>query len=418
MNLLNNDIIFLIIIAVTVLFFIFYQKTFIKRRFKKAAVKMAAEYQVIENTKKELETVRNALSKEKENLNVEKKKGEEKNRKTWQMSEAIYKEKAIIASENEKLLKEKEKLLKEKENLENEKKKFEVKNKKLWSQSIAIFKEKDKIEALKKDIEEKHHNVTESIRYAKRIQEAILPPSELMKNLLPDSFVLYKPKDIVSGDFYWIETSRVKKPESGKEKEIVLFSVVDCTGHGVPGAFMSIFGYNLLNQAIDEHNLTKPSEILDFLSHGVMKKLRLHSEEIIVTDGMDLMLCAYHRDEMKLEYAGVHNPLYLVRGEELIPFKADQHAIGDPYEDEFTGYSNYEIDLQKGDIIYIFSDGYCDQFGGPQRRKFMSKNLRDTLLGLKGLTMESQKAKLDLILNDWKGEIEQVDDITIMGIKI
>jgi len=351
------------------------------------------------------------LQKEKENLESEKKKSEEKNRKTWAMSEAIYKEKALVASENEKLLREKEKL-------ETEKKKFEEKNRKLWNQSIAIFKEKDRIEVLKKEIEEKHHNVTESIRYAKRIQETILPSSELTKHLFPESFVLYKPKDIVSGDFYWIETAKVQNPESGEEKEIILFSVIDCTGHGVPGAFMSIFGFNLLNQAMDEHNLTKPSEILDFLSNGVMKKLRLHSEEIIVKDGMDLMLCAFHPDRMKLEFAGVHNPLYLIRGEELIQYKADNHAIGEPFNNEFTGYTNYEIPLQKGDIVYVLSDGYCDQFGGPQKRKFMSKNLRDTLISLKGLSMEDQKTKLTQILQDWMGEIEQYDDITIMGIKI
>jgi serine phosphatase RsbU (regulator of sigma subunit) len=410
MSLLNQYIITLFIITAIVICFIFYQKIYIKRKLKKTTGKLKAQFQEIENTKQYLDGLRIVILKEKESIEVEKKRGEEKNRKTWQMSEAIYKEKEIVTSENEKLLKEKEKL-------ENDKKKFEEKNKKLWNQSIAIFKEKDRIEILKKEIEEKHHNVTESIQYAKRIQETILPSSDLTKHLFPESFVLYKPKDIVSGDFYWIETCIVQNPDTGKEKEIVLFSVIDCTGHGVPGAFMSIFGFNLLNQAIDEHNLRKPSEILDFLSHGVMKKLRMHSDETIVKDGMDLMLCAFHRDEMKLEFAGVHNPLYLIRGEELIQYKAGKHAIGEPFGNEFAGYTNNLIDLQKGDIVYVFSDGFCDQFGGPEGRKFLSKNFRETLLELRSLTLENQKAKLDLVLNDWMGKTEQCDDITVMGIK-
>ncbi|HBX49799.1 MAG TPA: hypothetical protein DEH02_01890 [Bacteroidales bacterium] len=343
---------------------------------------------------------------EKKKMEEEKKKFEEKNKKMWTMNEAVYKEKKKVDEENEKLLKEKEKL-------EAEKKKFQEKNKKLWDQSLAIHKEKERIDVMRKEIEEKHHNVTESIRYARRIQRAILPPDEIRKQWLPESFVLYRPKDIVSGDFYWIE-----KVEADDDDEIILFSAVDCTGHGVPGAFMSIFGFNLLNQALDEHNLKKPAEILDFLSNGVMKKLRMHNEETVVKDGMDLMLCAFHKNKMKLEYAGVHNPLYIVRGEELIQLKADKHAIGDPYEDDFTGYNNYEFTLEKGDQIYVFSDGFCDQFGGPQRRKFMSKNFRETILSMRNLSMAEQRAKLKQVLEDWRGDIEQYDDITVMGVRV
>jgi len=363
----------------------------------------------VENGKFELEELQEILTKDRTDFETEKKKNEEKNRKVWQMSEAIYIEKERVEADNEALQKEKLKL-------ESEKKKFEEKNKKLWSQSIAIFKEKDRIELLKKDIEEKHHNVTESIRYAKRIQEAILPSAELTRHLLPQSFILYKPKDIVSGDFYWIESAN--NNDSDNPEETVLFSVVDCTGHGVPGAFMSIFGFNMLNQALDEHNLTRPSEIIDFLNNGVSRKLRMHNDDSSVKDGMDLVLCAFHKNRMKLEYAGVHNPLYLVRGDELIQFKADKHSIGDPFNEEFPAYNNYEIELQKDDMVYIFSDGLNDQFGGPEKRKFMSKRLRETLLEIRHLSMEHQKTELASILDSWMEGTEQNDDITLMGVKI
>lgn len=411
MNLLNNDLLFVIIIIVLILLLVLAQRNVFNKRPGKTTGKPDDEFQAVAAAKIALETEKNDLKAEKEIIEAEKKKSEEKNRKTWQMSEAIYKEKAIVASENEILLKEKEKL-------ESEKKKFEEKNKKLWNQSIAIFKEKDKIEVLKKDIEEKHHNVTESIRYAKRIQEAILPASELLRGLFSEYFVFYRPKDIVSGDFYWVESLAAENPETGKEDEIVLFAVVDCTGHGVPGAFMSIFGFNLLNQALDEHKLTRPSEILDFLSMGVLKKLRLHSDDATVQDSMDLIMCAFHRHSMKLEFAGVHCPLYHVRGDELVQYNTDKQSIGDTFEEGFTGYTNYEIDLLKGDIIYIFSDGFCDQFGGPQRRKYLSKNFKETIFGLRILPMDSQKERLSSILEEWKGDLEQIDDITVMGIKI
>lgn len=418
-------------------------------RYNNSLKRLSATMAKIENEKKnalENNKVHQAdlsnISDEKRKFEEEKKKFEEKNRKLWQMNEAVYKEKKKVDEENEKLLQAKEKL-------ENEKKKFEEKNKKLWNQSIAIHKEKERIDILRKEIEEKHHNVTESIRYAQRIQRAILPPAEVMKQLLPDSFVLYRPKDIVSGDFYWVESTAnheastehtfayieparseqgrtvemeqsrtIRSGENPSGENIVLFSVIDCTGHGVPGAFMSIFGHSLFNQATDEHRLVRPSDIMNFINSGVMKQLRVQTEGDVVKDGMDLVVCALHKEKMLLEFSGVHNPLYLVRGDELIQYKTDKQAIGEPYEDGFTGYTNITVPLEKGDIIYIFSDGFCDQFGGQQKRKFMSKNFRETLLGMRTLTMENQRAKLELILDDWRGSIEQYDDITVMGVKM
>ncbi|MBI4645287.1 MAG: SpoIIE family protein phosphatase [Bacteroidia bacterium] len=405
-----NLIYFLIIFAI-IAFFVAYYFIFIKRRFRRESLKISAEVQDIENERKELEKKIAEILSEKENINDEKLKIKDKNKKIWQMSEHIYKAKVKSDELNQQLVKEKEKL-------ENDKKKFEEKNKKLWNQSIAIHKEKERIDILKQEIEEKHHNVTESIRYAKRIQEAILPASDYIKTLLPSSFILYRPKDIVSGDFYWVEQVQSFNNITSEADDIVFFSVIDCTGHGVPGAFMSIFGYSLLNQAFDESKLRKPSDILNFLSTGVLKKLREHSEDIVVKDGMDLVLCALHKQKMLLEFAGVNNPLYLIRGDELLIHKTVKYAIGEPFEERFKGYSNFEVQLCQCDQIYIFSDGYFDQFGGPQKKKFMSRQFRETLLRIKDTSMDAQKIKLEQILDEWRGPIEQYDDITVMCVKI
>jgi len=330
----------------------------------------------------------------------EKKKLEEKNRKIWNMSEAVYKEKKKVDEENEKLIQEKGKL-------ETEKKKFEGKNKKLWNQSIAIHKEKERIEVLKKEIEEKHYNVTSSIRYALRIQKAILPADDYFKILLPDSFIIYKPKDIVSGDFYWL----------GEDEGKILFAVVDCTGHGVPGAFMSMFGSSCLNQSLNEKNIKKPSEILSYLSQTVQKYLHHNIEGSIIRDGMDLSVCCYNKESNLLEYAGVHNSMYLLRKNEIKQFKADILPIGEISEEENQFYVNNEIKIESGDIVYLFSDGYLDQFGGKNNKKIGSKRFKELLLEYKDLEMSVQKEKIENYFLEWKGEFEQIDDVTVMGIR-
>ena len=337
---------------------------------------------------------------EKGKLLSEKKKLEEKNRKIWNMSEAVYKEKKKVDEENEKLIQEKGKL-------ETEKKKFEGKNKKLWNQSIAIHKEKERIEVLKKEIEEKHYNVTSSIRYALRIQKAILPADDYFKILLPDSFIIYKPKDIVSGDFYWL----------GEDEGKILFAVVDCTGHGVPGAFMSMFGSSCLNQSLNEKNIKKPSEILSYLSQTVQKYLHHNIEGSIIRDGMDLSVCCYNKESNLLEYAGVHNSMYLLRKNEIKQFKADILPIGEISEEENQFYVNNEIKIESGDIVYLFSDGYLDQFGGKNNKKIGSKRFKELLLEYKDLEMSVQKEKIENYFLEWKGEFEQIDDVTVMGIR-
>jgi len=262
----------------------------------------------------------------------------------------------------------------------------------------------------KEEIEIKNKHITDSIRYAKRIQNAILPPDSYVKQLLPKSFILYKPKDIVSGDFYWMT----------KKNNLVIYAAVDCTGHGVPGAFMSIVGNNQLNYAVDVKKAREAATILDYLNEGVIETLRERGQESIngVKDGMDLALCVVDYKNMKLQFAGANNPLCLVRDNEIIQIKGDRMAIGGNYENDLPKFTNHELELKKGDVIYTFSDGYPDQFGGEDGRKFMLKKFRELLLKIHKNPIDQQEQILDEILEQWRGKEEQVDDILVIGIKI
>ncbi len=269
------------------------------------------------------------------------------------------------------------------------------------------------LEAKNAEIGKKNKDITDSIKYAQRIQRAILPSDDFVKKLLPEHFIIYIPKDIVSGDFYWLEHKDNK----------ILFGAIDCTGHGVPGAFMSIVGRNLLNQAVNEYNITKPADILNYLNNGVIetfKHSQLHNDEITdVKDGMDLALCCLSDNNTKLEYAGAYNPMYLIRNKEVIQYKADVYPIGVPFSERLRSFTNNEIALEKGDTIYIFSDGYVDQFGGGSiRKKYSSKRFRETLIEIQDLSMQDQKNKLTKIFEEWKGETNQIDDVLIIGVKV
>ncbi len=262
----------------------------------------------------------------------------------------------------------------------------------------------------KEEIEIKNKHITDSIRYAKRIQNAILPPENYVKQLLPKSFIFYRPKDIVSGDFYWMT----------KKNDLSIFAAVDCTGHGVPGAFMSIVGNNQLNYAVDVKKAREANKILDHLNEGVVETLREKGNVGFsgVRDGMDLALCIIDYKEMKLQFSGANNPLCLVRDDEMIQIKGDRMAIGGNFSDELPKFTNHEMDLKKGDVIYTFSDGYPDQFGGHDGRKFMKKRFRELLLKIHKNPIEEQGQMLDDILEEWRGKEEQVDDILVIGVKI
>ncbi len=260
----------------------------------------------------------------------------------------------------------------------------------------------------KEEIEEHQRNITDSIKYAKRIQTAILPPDEFVNETLGENFILYIPKDIVSGDFYWLD----------KKDDLAMVAAVDCTGHGVPGAFMSIVGNSQLNFAINVKHAREASEILNELNYGVTHTLRDKAGHESVKDGMDLALCVINYKEMSLEYAGAFNPLYLIRNNEVLITKADKFPIGASPDGKLSSFTNHEIDLVKGDVIYLFSDGFADQFGGPNNKKFFSKRFRELLLQVHKLPMQKQKESLIKAYEGWKGDCEQVDDILVIGIRI
>lgn len=296
-------------------------------------------------------------------------------------------------------------LLKMREDLRENERVLEAK---VIERTEEVVRQKEEIEQKNQELEVLYKHVTDSIKYAKRIQEAILPPDSLVKKLLPQSFVLYKPKDIVSGDFYWMDE------KNGKS----LFAAVDCTGHGVPGAFMSIVGYNILKHTVNNFNFTEPALILDELNKGVSETLHHGHEEAQAKDGMDISFCAIDYDKMELQYAGAYNPLYVVRNGELLQTKADKFPIGLFLGAEKKKFTNHTIKLEKGDSIFIFSDGYADQFGGPNGKKFMAGNFRDLLIEVSKYPVDKQKEMLNKTIEEWRGPLDQVDDILVMGVRV
>lgn len=269
-----------------------------------------------------------------------------------------------------------------------------------------VVRQKEEIERQKERVTELYKDLTDSINYAKRIQQTILPTKEYILDMFPKSFVLYKPRDIVSGDFYWFKTS-------GKKK---LFAAVDCTGHGVPGAFMSLVGHNVLNQVTKV--FTKPAQILNNLNRLASEALHTESEgESQLSDGMDLAFLSIDDTTMELEFAGAFNPTYVVRRGELIVLEPDRFSIGS-FEYGEKEYQNQVLQLEEGDMVYIFSDGYVDQFGGPKGRKFMRKRFRELLLEIAELDVDKQHQKLNETLITWKRSLDQVDDILVIGVRM
>ena len=255
-----------------------------------------------------------------------------------------------------------------------------------------------------KELEEKNKDITDSIRYAKRIQNAILPP----ENSFAETFILFKPKDIVSGDFYWVAVTETKQ----------FIAAVDCTGHGVPGAFMSIIGHNSLNKIIKEYEFEEPAAILDQLNDEVSNTLQQQSEEDEVQDGMDIALVAYNFNTRELEYAGAYNPLYLIRDGELTEIKGDRFAIGRSSIKVHQKFTSHKLQLKPNDVTYIFSDGYVDQFGGADGKKLKSKALKEILLSIQHLDMQEQKEYLDEKIEEWRGNLPQIDDILFIGSRV
>ena len=263
------------------------------------------------------------------------------------------------------------------------------------------------IQEQKDQLEEKNQNILDSIRYAKRIQEAVTPTESQMKKFFPEHFVLWRPRDIVSGDFFWMMHKGNK----------VVVAAADCTGHGVPGAFMSIMGISFLNQIANMPEVKNAADALNHLRSNVITSLNQEGSETDTKDGMDISLCVYNFEEMIMEFSGAYNPLYMIRDGELSVVKADRMPVGvhDRMDKPFT---NNKFTMMKGDVYYILSDGYIDQFGGEKGKKFMTRRFKELLLTIYDKPMDEQSRILEETLLKWRGEIEQVDDIIIIGVRV
>jgi serine phosphatase RsbU (regulator of sigma subunit) len=281
---------------------------------------------------------------------------------------------------------------------------LEEKNRTISLQKDEIEKQRDVAAAQRDQIAYQKKHITDSIMYAKRIQTALIPSLELFSDKL-EHFVLYKPLAIVSGDFYWVAAQG--------NKQIIISA--DCTGHGVPGAFMSMLGVTMLNEIVTGKHILMPDQIIENLRQGIIKSLNQAAEEDSIKDGMDIAVCIVDFDENILWYAGANNPLYLIRGGELTHYRADKMPVAIHYK--MGPFTQHKIELQKGDAFYIFTDGYCDQFGGPNEKKFMSAKLKETLIEMSTKPMLQQGERLNEIFEEWRGDNSQVDDVTLIGVR-
>ncbi|HEY5470028.1 MAG TPA: YfiR/HmsC family protein [Bacteroidales bacterium] len=282
--------------------------------------------------------------------------------------------------------------------------KLEEKNRTISLQKDEIEKQRDLANAQRDQIAYQKKHITDSIMYALRIQTALIPSLELFSDKL-EHFVLYKPLAIVSGDFYWVS----------RQGNVQVIIAADCTGHGVPGAFMSMLGVTMLNEIVNGKHVLMPDQIIENLRQGIIKSLRQVAEEDSIKDGMDIAVCVIDFDKNILWYAGANNPLYLVRGGELIHYRPDKMPVAIYYK--MIPFTLQKIDLQKGDAFYIFSDGFSDQFGGPKQKKFMSMQLKETLVAMSDKPMLQQGVRLNEIFEEWRGDNSQVDDVTVIGVR-
>ncbi len=308
----------------------------------------------------------------------------------------------LLKQKNFEIMEQNEEIRQQKEEITTQRDEIETKKDELEIQKNTAIKQRDEITLQKQEI-------MDSILYARRIQTAVLPPSKFIAKMLPDNFFIFnKPRDIVSGDYYWM---------AQKDNKTII-AAADCTGHGVPGAFMSLLGVSFLKEIINKIAEVKANTILDMLRETVINALNQAGgeNEGQTKDGMDMALCILDLNSFELQFSGANNPLYLIRNGELIETKADKMPIG--VYDFKQPFSNNIIPLQKNDSFYIFSDGYADQFGGPKGKKFMYKKLKELLISIQDKTMQEQIKIIDKTIKDWQGDLFQVDDQLIIGIKI
>lgn len=273
-------------------------------------------------------------------------------------------------------------------------------------QKELIAKQQEETEKQKKLIEEKNKEITDSINYAQRIQQAILPPEGELKKSFADIFVLFHPRDIVSGDFYWYDES----------SNIKVIAVADCTGHGVPGGFMSMLGFEILQDVVLQEEITSTSEVLSKLDQKVT--ITLNKNDKTYRDGMDMAFCAFPKGKMEVLFSGANRSLLHFSEGVMKVYKPDKHTIGGAIDNVNKDFTMHVIPLKKGDMLYMFTDGYADQFGGPNGKKFMSKKLEQLLTSVAALDCGKQKSELKLAFDTWRGALEQVDDVCVIGIRV
>lgn len=258
----------------------------------------------------------------------------------------------------------------------------------------------------KEIIEEKNRDITDSINYAKRIQSALLPGKSSLTKLFPGSFLYFKPKDIVSGDFYWVH----------ENEKFRFIAVGDCTGHGVPGALMSVLGINLLTEIVETKHITHPDMILNELRSGIIHAFDKEGKSSEYKDGMDISVVRIDKNSNHFVYAAANNPVYLITDHELIELPADKQPAG--YSHEMKPFSLHEQTFTPGDSLILFTDGFADQFGGPKGKKFKYSQLNGLLKNNAARSPDEMKQSLLYTFEQWRGDLEQVDDVCIIGIRI
>lgn len=313
----------------------------------------------------------------------------------------------VITNQRTKIQKERDKLSVEKTDMEKQKALMEQDLDFIMKQGDKIAEQKHKIKIQHDIVREQNKKIEDSILYAKRIQSAVLPPNRFIQHLLSEHFIFYQPRDIVSGDFYW--TKQVDNK--------VFIAAADCTGHGVPGALMSMLGITFLNEIVNKTSNIHANEILNELRIHIISSLRQTGSTGESRDGLDIALCIIDYENQILEYSGANNPLYLIRNKELLETKADRMPIG-IHRKAKESFQNNIIKLQKDDLIYIFSDGFVDQFGGPEGRKYLSANFKKLLLNNCSKTLNEQKIIIERSFDEWKDDRKQLDDILVIGFKI
>ena len=325
-------------------------------------------------------------------------------KRSRKLTRALEERRILLENQSTELKEKNDKILNANEELT-------VLNEAISKQNTQILEANEELTVLNEAISKQKNEILDSITYAKKIQAAMLPPEQYFHEVLNDVFILFKPRDIVSGDFYWIK----------QVKQYTILAAADCTGHGVPGAFMSMLGMSFLNEIVNRREITQANQVLNELRKQIRNSLRQHGQPEESKDGIDMALCVIDEKNNTLQYSGANNPLYLIRDKngspELTEYKADRMPLG-YYQGRFNPFTNNDIKLEYGDVFYLFSDGFVDQKGGKDNKKFMSKKFKELLIKIHQEPLQEQQKILEKTLTDWMGDNTQIDDILVIGVRV